>query len=85
LETERKEIQQLGLKSIKDFFKIDSDLDEDTLRSLHNKARIAMQFEREMNITARAVESNYIRVFRLIAEDKEELKAYIKRSLPKYL
>ena len=85
METERKEIQQLGLKSIKDFFKIDSDLDEDTLRSLHNKARIAMQFEREMNITARAVESNYIRVFRLIAEDKEELKAYIKRSLPKYL
>jgi hypothetical protein len=44
-----------------------------------------MQFEREINLSKRAVELNYIRVFRLVAEDKEDLKKYIKKSLPRYL
>ena len=82
----RKEIEDLGLKAIREYFKVEpKDLDKDTLKHLHSKAKIAMQFERELNLSRRAVEMNYIRVFRLIAEDKEELKKYIRESLPQYM
>ena len=86
LETKRKEIQDLGLNAIKDYFKIDTaKLDKETLIHLHQKAKIGMQFEREMSVSSRAVENNYIRVFKLIAEDKTELKSLIKKSIPQYL
>lgn len=87
-ETDRKkeEIQQLGLDAIRDYFKIDPvNIDKNTLMTIHNKAKIAMQFEREMNVNKRAVEMNYIRVFRLVAEDKKELKDLIKKSIPQYM
>ena len=60
------------------------EMKKETLKHLHNKAKIGMQFEKEMNLSKRAVELNYIRVFRLIAEDKNELKQYVKKSMPKY-
>lgn len=86
LELQKAEIQQLGLNAIKDYFKVDpNNFDRDFLKHLHEKAKIAMQFEREMNLGKRAVEMNYIRVFRLVAEDKKELKKYIKKSMPQYL
>jgi len=86
LEQKKLEIQNLGLNAIKDFFKIDlANLDKEFIHNLHNKARLAMQFEREMNTSQRAVELNYIRVFRLIAEDKKEIRKFIKRSMPQYL
>jgi len=81
----KQEIQELGLNAIKEYFKVEpSKLDAETLRHLHNKAKIGMTFEKEMNLTKRAIELNYLRVFRLIAEDKKELKKYIKASLPQY-
>lgn len=86
LEEKKQEIQSLGLNAIQEYFKVDvSRLDKETLHALHNKAKIGMQFEREMSVSKRAVELNYIRVFRLVAEDKAELKAYIKKSIPQYL
>ena len=86
LEQKKLEIQNLGLNAIKDFFKINpADLDKEFINNLHNKARLAMQFEKEMNISKRAVELNYIRVFRLIAEDKKEIRRLIKKSMPQYL
>jgi len=82
----KEEIEKLGLSAIKEYFNIDiSELDKEVLKHLHQKAKIGMQFEREMNLSTRAVEMNYIRVFRLVAEDKEELKKLIKKSIPKYL
>jgi len=86
LQIQKEEIQVLGLNAIKEYFKIDvSNLDKDTLINLHNKAKLGMSFEREMSVSKRAVEMNYIRVFRLIAEDKQELKKLIKKSIPQYL
>lgn len=86
LSEKKSELQSLGLQAIKDFFKVDpATLDKNILTAIHNKARIAMQFEREMNLTKRSVELNYLRVFRLVAEDKAELKKLIKKSLPGYL
>lgn len=85
MEKKKLSIEELGLNAIEGYFKIDpSKLDKNTLTVLHNKAKIAMQFEREMGTSKRAVEMNYIRVFRLIAEDKGELKKYISKSMPKY-
>ena len=84
--TKKKEIQELGLNAIKDYFNIDvSELDKDTLAHLHQKAKIGMQFEKEMNVSKRAVEMNYLRVFRMVAEDKKEIRKLIKKSIPNYL
>lgn len=79
------EIQSLGLNAIKEYFQIDpSQLDAETLRTLHSKAKLGMSFEREMNLSKRAVEMNYLRVFKMISEDKKELKQYVKKSMPHY-
>jgi hypothetical protein len=86
LELQKKEIQELGLNALKEYFKIDvSKLDKETLSHIHNRAKIGMQFEREMNVSKRAVEMNYLRVFKLYAEDKKELKSLIKKSMNHYL
>ena len=83
---QKEEIQTLGLNAIKEYFNIDtSKLDKEVLKHLHSKAKIGMQFEKEMNLSKRAVEMNYLRVFKLVAEDKSELKNLIKKSIPNYL
>lgn len=86
LEPKRKEIQELGLNAVSNYFNLDvSNLDKETLKHLHQKAKIGLQFEKEMNLSKRAVEGNYIRVFRMIAEDKKELRNLVKKSIPQYL
>ena len=80
------EIQELGLNAVKEFFKVDPEkFDKDFLKVLHEKAKIGMQFEKEMGIGKRAIESTYLRVFRMIAEDKKEIRKLIKKSIPEYL
>jgi len=82
---QKEEIEQLGLNAIKDFFKIDLEsVKPDIIRMIHAKAKIAIQFGRELSTDRRAIELNYIRVFRMIATDKKELKKYIKTSMPQY-
>ncbi len=86
LKDKKNEIQELGLNAIKDYFKIDVEkLDKNVLAHLHQKAKIGMQFEKEMSVSKRAVEMNYLRVFKLVAEDKKEIKKLIKKSIPNYL
>ena len=86
MEINKNEIQNLGLNAIRDYFNIDvSKLDKDLLAHLHQKAKIGMQFEKEMNVSKRAVEMNYLRVFKLYAEDKKEMKELIKKSMSQYL
>jgi hypothetical protein len=85
LDSERNEIRKLGLDAIKGYFGVNpTDMDTDTLKHLHQKAKIGMQFEREMCVDRRSIEMNYLRVFKMIAEDKQELKKYIRSSMPKY-
>jgi hypothetical protein len=85
LET-KKEIEELGLNAIKDYFGLNlEEIDPKLLSHIHNRASIAMRFERELNIGKRAIENNYLRVFRLIAEDKKELKKLIKQTIPEYI
>lgn len=85
-ENNKKEIQNLGLNALKECFGVNpKDLTEKQLKFIHQKARLGLSFEKEMNLNTRAVEMNYLRVFRLVAEDKVELRKLIKKSIPKYL
>jgi hypothetical protein len=86
LELQKQKIQELGLNAIKEYFNVDvSDLNKEALAHIHQKAKIGMQFEKEMNVSKRAVEMNYLRVFKLYAEDKKELKSLLKKSMSHYL
>lgn len=86
LNVQKKEIQELGLGAIKEYFNVDiGQLSKEDLNHLHQKAKIGMSFEREMNVSKRAIEMNYIRVFKMVAEDKQEIKKLIKKSIPHYL
>lgn len=88
MDKKKVEIQNLGLDKIKSYFELDAStlesLDSDQLKHLYNMARLGMQFEKEMNLTKRATEMNFVRIGKLITENKEELKKYIKKSLPQY-
>jgi len=86
LDNRKKKIQEQGLKAIEEYFNIDlSQLDNKTLKHLHQKAKIGLTFEKEMNLNKRSVELNYLRVFRLYAEDKKELRDLLKSSMSHYL
>lgn len=87
IDEKKAEIQALGLNAIQEYFKVDiTKLDKEVLNALHSRAKLGMSFERELSVSKRSVELNYIRVFRMVAEDKAELKAYIKKSpMKKYI
>lgn len=78
-------IQQLGLKAIKEYFEVDlKKVDQKVLNHLHQRAKIGLGFEREHNINERSIEKSYIKVWAMIASDKNELKELICKSMPKY-
>jgi hypothetical protein len=80
------EIQKVGLSSIKEYLVVDpKDFNKEMLIHLFNKAKIGMQFEREMNLSKRAIEMNHIRIFKLTAKDRKEMKELIKKTMPHYL
>lgn len=89
LEPLKESIQKKGLTKISDYFDLTleelNSYDDEQLKHLYNMARLGMQFEREMNISKRSVEMNHIRIIRMIADNKEEMKKFIKRSLPNYV
>lgn len=82
-------IQFRGLEKIKEYFDFDVDrlqnMDGEALKHLYNMARLGMQFEKEMNLSKRAAEMNFVRVGKLVSDSKQEMKAYIKRTLPQYI
>lgn len=87
-EQKKGEIQELGLDAIKNYLgKGEKQLiavEPKILNHMHQQAKIGMQFEKEININDRVKTANHIRVFRIVAEDKEELKRLIKEKLPDY-
>jgi len=84
---DKTEIQNLGLSTIKNYFLVDpKDItDKEVLAHLLQKAKLGMQFEREMNLSKRAGEMMSFRIMKLTSEDKKQLKTYIKKSMPQYL
>jgi len=82
----RKEIQGLGLNAIREYFNIDpSKLDKEILVHLLQKAKIGLQFEKEMNLSQRAIENNNIRITKMIAENKKEMKKLLLKSMAQYI
>jgi hypothetical protein len=84
---DKQEIQNLGLSSIKNYFLVDPTeiTDKTVLIHLLQKAKLGMQFEREMEIGKRTGEMMSFRIMKLTANDKNELRRYIKQKLPQYL
>ena len=83
---DKEAIQVLGLNAIKEYFNVDpAKFDKEFLIHFLQKAKLGMQFEKEMNLSKRAVEMNYIRVFKSVCEDKAEFKKYVKKAMPQYL
>ena len=85
LTKKRAEIQNTCLDKLRDYLNMDLETyDSEVLKHCYNRARLSMQFEKEMNISKRANEMNFVRVGRLVTENKDELKKYLKRTLPQY-
>ena len=88
LETVKTSIQEKGLGKISEYFDLSKEQLEnaevESLKHLYNMAKLGMQFEREMNLQKRATEMNFVRIGKIISENKDEMKKYIKRSLPNY-
>jgi len=87
--TKKKEtIRNKGLDKISGYFDLDieklENLDSDVTKHIYNMARLGLQFDKEMNIAKRATESSYLRVAKMVTDTKEEMKNYIKKTLPQY-
>jgi len=82
----RTEIQELGLEAIKEYFQINpNSLDKNILIHLMQKAKIGLQFEKEMNLSQRSIELNTIRITRMISENKKEMKKLLMKSMAQYI
>ena len=83
------ELEELGLESLKEFWGLDNGFVETMspkqVNVLTQKARLGMQFYREVNVGKRAIDGNTLRVCTMIAENKAELKKMLKDSLPQYV
>jgi hypothetical protein len=84
---DKTEINNLGLKAIKNYFLVDPSeiTNKEALTHLLQKAKLGMQFEREMSVSKRSGEMMSFRIMKLTSEDKNELKKYIKKAMPQYL
>lgn len=84
---DKSEIQTLGLSSIKSYFLVDPSTIDDVKVLIHlmQKAKLGMQFEKEMNLSKRATEMMSFRIMKITAEDKKEMIRHIKKQMPQYL
>ncbi len=83
---QKEEIEDIGLNVLKQYLLVEpKDItDKDVLNHLLAKAKLGMKFSKEMNVSQRAVDSNTIRIHKLTAENKEELRKALKKTLPQY-
>lgn len=88
IEVKKETIRGKGLDKIEEYFDLNASklegLDPEILKHIYNMARLGLQFDKEMNVTKRATENSYLRVSKMVTDNREELKAYIKKTLPQY-
>jgi len=88
IETKKETIRDKGLDKIEEYFDLNASklegLDPEILKHIYNMARLGLQFDKEMNVTKRATENSYLRISKMVTDNREELKAYIKKTLPQY-
>jgi len=85
-EVNRQDIVNQGLNAIQTYFLIDPKSIKDNITLIHllQKAKLGLQFEKEMNLNKRATEMMNFRVMKLTTTDKQQLKDYIKKTMPHY-
>jgi hypothetical protein len=83
---DKQSLVNTGLNAIQTYFLINpKDVkDNVTLNHLMQKAKLGLQFEKEMNLNKRATEMMSFRVMKLTTTDKAQLKEYIKKTMPQY-
>ena len=82
----KKDIRLVGLKALKNYLESDVEkVDRKDVQHLYQKAKLGFQFDKEMNVNQRINENNRIRVFKIIAENKDELKQYLHATMPGFL
>lgn len=90
LETVHKKdrIRDKGLDKIEQYFDMNikelEKVDDSILKHIFNMARLGLSFEKEMNLSQRATENNFIRIANMVTESKKEMKQYIRKTLPQY-
>ncbi len=88
LEDKKTRIENGGLDRISGYFDLTvkelEKLDPTALKHLYNQANIGMRFEAEMGKQKRREEMNTVKIYSMLAEDKKELRKWIKAGLPKY-
>lgn len=84
-----KELKDLGLQAMKNFWGIKNGtidaLSDKQLKTLIQKAKLGMQFFKEVNVSERSYEHNTIRICTMLADNTEELSAMLKKSVPQYV
>lgn len=82
----KKDIRVVGLKALRSYLESDIEkVDRKVVQHLYQKAKLGFQFDKEMNVNQRINENNRIRVFKIVAENKDELKDYLKATMPGFL
>jgi hypothetical protein len=88
IELLRGQIEAIALDRLKNYLGKDETqliaMKPEVLRHILQQAKISLQYEKEMNVNNRVQAQNYIRVFKIVAEDKKELRKLIKKKLPEY-
>jgi len=78
-------IQGKALKRLEEAFDMDLEgIDPKQFEMSFKIGRLAMQYEKEMNLQKRAEENTTVRVLTHITKDPAEFAKYIKKSLPQY-
>jgi len=82
----KKDIRVVGLKALKDYLESNVEkIDKRVVQHLYQKAKLGFQFDKEMNVNQRSNENNRIRVFKIVSENKDELKEYLNATMPGFL
>lgn len=88
MSAELNELESLGKEAMKEFFGINNGLIENMnnkqLKVMIQKAKLGFQFFKEINVMNRSIENNTLRFCTMIAENKDELRSMLKKSLPQY-
>ncbi len=88
LKEKKKKLQTISLDKIEEYFSLTrtelAEIKPEVLHHLSKMARLGMQFEKEMNLSKRATDMNFIRVGKLVSQNKKELIRFIRKNLPEY-
>ncbi len=80
------EVKEITNKKVLEFMKVNPEkVDLDTFRARLEQVKLGMVFVRDREMMKRISQAQYIRVFNLVANDKDELQRYVEISMPEVI